>query len=308
MNSYFMLILSQVMLGSVAIFARWVKLPADVIVLFRCLFAAISIGTLLFFSQSIKEFLKPGKTLMLLTLTGLFMASNWYFFFKAVLTTTITNTILLYNFAPIFVLISAIIFLKEIPTVRQVICVASSIVGVFIILNRNSTAGVGSFDLGCLFALAAGALYSQVTIIGRYLKSVPALVITLFQTSVGAFMFAPLSFGHLQKANISSSQMLILITMGIFHTAIPYLMYFKALKSLKATVAGILQYVYTLSTIIFGMIFFKESVTPPIVIGGLLILVSSYIALKMPGKTPIKNIFLRKTIAMATSTSGTGNA
>lgn len=286
MNQYAMLILSQIMIGSVAVFARWTHLPADLIVLFRCFFAAICIGVVLMLSTSLRPYLKWNKTLLLLVATGTFMAANWYFFFQAVLTTTITNSILLYNFAPIFVLLSATFFLSEVPTLRQAACVLTSIAGVGMILSHQGLQ-FSAIDQGCIYALLAGALYSQVTIIGRLLKAVPAPVVSLFQTMVGAVLFLPFSFKHLQTVQITSHSWMLLACVGLFHTAVPYLMYFKALQSVKATVAGIAQYIYTLSSIIFGVIFFKESVDAMTILGGAFIIVSSFIAIKFPGKTPL---------------------
>lgn len=295
MNGYLMLVLSQVMLGSVAAFARWAALPAEAIVLFRCAIAALAIGGVVWHRNALKGVLAWNKTLFLLCLTGLFMASNWYFFFKAVLTTTITNSILLYNLAPIFVLLSAMVFLKESPTVRQVVCIGVSFLGVVFILAAKGL-HLSQIEPGCIFAIAAAALYSQVTVIGRYLKALPAPVITLFQTLVGAVVFMPIGISHM-SAMPTGTQWAVVITMGLFHTAIPYLMYFKALQTVKAAVAGILQYVYTLSTIVFGVIFFREAVALPTVIGGLLIIAASYVALKMPGKKLFSDLWKRPEMA-----------
>ncbi len=298
MNGYLMLTISQVMLGSVAAFARWANLPAESIVLFRCGIGALAIVGVVLYRGSLKGLLRWNKTLGLLCLTGLFMASNWFFFFKAVLTTTITNSILLYNLAPIFVLLSAMVFLKESPTVRQVMCIGISFLGVVFILAAKGL-HLSNVDPGCLYAMVAAALFSQVTVLGRYLKDLPALAITLFQTTVGALLFLPVGLSHI-SAPLTGTQWAVLVTMGVFHTAVPYLMYFKALQTVKAAVAGILQYVYTLSTIVFGVLFFREAVALPTVFGGLLIIASSYVALKKPGTQLFSDLFKaeRKTLGV----------
>lgn len=289
MNGYLLLITSQIMLGSVAAFARWANLPAEVIVLFRCGIGAIAIGGVVWYRGALKGVLGWNRTLALLCLAGVFMASNWYFFFKAVLTTTITNSILLYNLAPIFVLLSAMVFLKESPTVRQVLCIGVSFLGVVFILAAKGLS-LSQIDPGCLYAIIAAVLFAQVTVLGRYLRALPAPVITLFQTSVGALLFLPVGLSHM-TAPLTGTQWLVLGTMGVFHTAVPYLMYFKALQTVKAAVAGILQYVYTLSTIVFGVLFFREAVALPTLFGGLLIIASSYVALKMPGSRLFSDLF-----------------
>lgn len=287
MNGLLTLILSQLMLGTVSVFAKWTGMDASTIVFFRCFFAFTSISIFVLYKDSILKYLKPGKTLGLLLATGFFMATNWLFFFKAVLTTTITHSILVYNFAPLFVILSAVIFLKESPTVRQVLCIGSSLIGVYLIITGKSGGAAGNVFMGGMYAMIAGALYAQVTIIGRYLKEIPAQVITFFQTSVGAVIFLPLSYDSWQMSDLSGTNLALLIALGVFNTSIPYLMYFKALKEVKASVAGILQYIYTLSSIVFGVIFFKESFTLEILLGGGLILISSYIAIKHPGKKKI---------------------
>ena len=288
MNGYSLIIISQIVLGSVAVFARWSGLPAEWVTLFRCVFGAASLAAVVLLSRRI-EVATLRRAALPLVLTGICMGLNWMFFFEAVLTTEISKAILLYNTAPFFVVVSSTLFLKEPPTVRQVLCLLVALVGVGVI--TGSTVGNLRMEAGDAFAILAALLYAQVTVLGRHLKQVPAPVLTLAQTAVGALAVLPLALAHDgDPVRFVPTTWMILITMGVFHTAVPYLMYFQGLKTVKASAAGILQYIYTLSTIVFAIAVFNEPLTPQLMLGGVVILVASFVALRHPGNMPITRL------------------
>ena len=287
MNGYSLIVLSQLMLGSVAVFARWSALPAEWVTLFRCVFGAASLAAFILVGRRI-ELPALRRVIVPLVLTGVCMGLNWMFFFKAVLATDISKAILLYNTAPFFVVVSSTIFLKEPPTVRQVLCLLVALVGVGVI--TGSTFGSLHIEAGDAFAILAALLYAQVTVLGRHLKHVPTPVLTLAQTVVGALCVLPIALTHTGAVQFAPATWMILLVMGLFHTAVPYLMYFEGLKTVKASAAGILQYVYTLSTIAFAVIFFSEPITPSLVLGGVVILVASFVALRHPGRVPVTRL------------------
>ena len=68
-----------------------------------------------------------------LLLTGACMGVNWLLFFEAMLVTRISKTILFYNLAPFFVVVSAMVFLREVPTVRQTACLLAALGGVAVV-------------------------------------------------------------------------------------------------------------------------------------------------------------------------------
>ena len=289
MNGHILIVLSQVMLGSVAIFARWSTLPAEWVTFFRCVFGASSLAALILVRRRI-TLAAPQCAFLPLVLTGVCMGLNWMFFFKAVLTTEISKAILLYNTAPFFVVISSTLFLKEAPTVRQLLCLLMALGGAATI--TGSKFGDLHLMAGDVYAVLAALLYAQVTVIGRHLKHVSAPILTLSQTTVGALCVLPIALlTHGGSVQFPASAWVILITMGVFHTAVPYLLYFEGLKSVTATSAGILQYVYTLSTILFACIFFSEPVTLSLISGGAVILLASFVSLKHPGHAPITQLF-----------------
>ena len=75
------------------------------------------------------------------------------------------------------------------------------------------------------------------------------------------------NFVGLNKGGITA-----LLIVGLVHTGITYCMYFSALKDLPGQKVAILSYIDPLVAVLVSVIWLKEGITIPQIVGGLLIL------------------------------------
>ena len=68
----------------------------------------------------------------------------------------------------------------------------------------------------------------------------------------------------------------LVITVGVIHTGLSYLLYFSSLKDLKAQSAAILSFIDPISAVIFAAIFLKEGMNITQIIGGAIVLACTY--------------------------------
>jgi drug/metabolite transporter (DMT)-like permease len=72
--------------------------------------------------------------------------------------------------------------------------------------------------------------------------------------------------------------MLLLITVGIIHTGIAYLLYFTAIRHLSGQTIAVFSYIDPISAIILASIIFEEPMTFLQIIGGILILGATFLS------------------------------
>ena len=139
----------------------------------------------------------------------------------------------------------------------------------------TGTTGGGKQDLlGILFGLSAAIFYATVMLLNKFIKGVTGLHRTFVQFLSAIVILIPyvictsgFNFVGLNKGGIAA-----LLIVGLVHTGITYCMYFSALKDLPGQKVAILSYIDPLVAVLVSVIWLKEGITIPQIIGGLLIL------------------------------------
>ncbi|MGH4052604.1 MAG: DMT family transporter [Clostridium sp.] len=276
------IISSMFIFGSIGIFVRNINLPSIEIAFLR---AIIGSSFLLFagFIMKQKMSIKLVKAnILILTLSGVAIGFNWILLFQAYKYTTISNSTLSYYFAPIFVLMLAPIILKERLTMIKIICVIVAMSGLFLIVSTGSTNITVSYNhiIGIIYGLSAAVLYASIILMNKFIKNLSGFESTLIQLSIAAIVLLPLIIyrGNIHVSEISSTAWIFILIVGILHTGIAYLMYFSSINQLKGQSIAILSYIDPISAVILASVFLGESITIMKVIGGLLILGSTFIS------------------------------
>lgn len=276
------IISSMFIFGSIGIFVRNINLPSIEIAFLR---AIIGSSFLLFagFIMKQKMSIKLIKAnISILTLSGVAIGFNWILLFQAYKYTTISNSTLSYYFAPIFVLMLAPIVLKEKLTMIKIICVIVAMSGLFLIVSTGSTNITGSYNhiIGIIYGLSAAVLYASIILMNKFIKNLSGFESTLIQLSIAALVLLPLIIyrGNIHVSKLSSTAWIFILIVGILHTGIAYLMYFSSINQLTGQSIAILSYIDPISAVILASVFLGESITIMKVIGGLLILGSTFIS------------------------------
>lgn len=276
---YLIIIISMLIWGSVGIFVRHIHQTPQVIVFFRVFISFIImglVGVIKKENKNNKEYKMNKKEYSLLLLSGVFISLNWMFFFKALKTTTIASATLSYYAAPIIVTVLSVFILKEKINLRAVIAVGLSFVGI-VLMTINGKGTSNNFNIqGVIYGLIAAFFYALVTISVKKLEKVSSYKIMMFQMGVSSLIFLP----SLKKMNeFDTISLISIIIIGVVHTCLALQFYFEGIKRVKVQYIGVLSYIDPLSAVVLAVIFFNEVPGYTTIIGGVLILISTYIIL-----------------------------
>lgn len=277
-------ILSAIVLwSSLGIAIRLSSMPVQILIFASNLISTVLIG-LLFINKEFRATVPRGKAFFYLLIMGPISLINTFSFFYAYKTTSIANAVLTHYTAPVIVAFLAPVFLRERLTARVLVSVALATVGLWIMLDvsvpdfiRLVRAGDENTG-GILSGLFSGFAYAVLIITFRVLaQNFHPLVMTFFQNSMIALLLLP--FVRV-PGSVAVSDFWIFAAMGIVHSTIAPVLYFKGLGLVTSNRAAILGYLEPVCAIMLGVVFLGETVTFKTVIGGVMILFSGYLTIK----------------------------
>jgi RarD protein len=292
--------------GSVGIFTRKAGQDALITVTFRVIFAAVTLGLVNLVQawgrraagaeaapaqgQAVVPAASPASPATarspwrhraLLALSGVALAANWLFFFKALDTTTVSNTVLSYYAAPVLVALASPFLLGEKLEGRTMVATALAFGGIVVMLYQPGHALSAADLAGIGYGLTAACFYASVTITGRWLAGVPSARLVLIQTGVAAAILVPwvLMTAGPQALAVPAGALGLLAVVGVVHTALALFLYFQGLRSVKVQHVGVLGYLDPVSAVLFAYLFLGEVPTAASLLGGALVLGSSALLL-----------------------------
>jgi RarD protein len=285
-RGYLSIISSMLIWGSVGIFARKAGTEPLISVTFRVLFAAIAMGALALLPPKPGDGASPKgrggwRRRALLLSSGLGLALNWLFFFKALATTSVTNAVLAYYVAPVLVALSSPLLLGEKLERRTLVATALAFGGICVMLYQPQSLRTTDI-LGIGYGLIAACFYAYATITGRWLADVPPAQLVLIQCVTATLVLVPavlLSAGAGALA-VPAGALLLLAVVGVVHTALALFLYFDGLRTVKVQHVGVLAYLDPVSAVLFAYLFLREVPTAAALAGGALVLGGSALLLQ----------------------------
>lgn len=276
------LIISMLIFGSIGIFVKNINLSSTGVAFIRAVVGSLFlIGTGFIIKQKF-SYKAVKKNILLLILSGAAIGFNWILLFQAYKYTTISVATLSYYFAPVFVVILSPVVLKEKLTLRKIAAIAGAMIGLFFILDTGTSASQNDYNhtVGILYGLSAAVLYASVILMNKFIKDLSGFETTLIQLFMAAVALLPAVFleGNFRIKELGLKTWSLVLIVGIIHTGIAYFIYFTSMKKIKAQSIAILSYIDPISAVIFAALFLGEGMTILQVIGGILILTSSFIS------------------------------
>ncbi|WP_455538552.1 DMT family transporter [Terrisporobacter sp.] len=284
------LIITMLIWGSIGIFVRNINFSSSQIALVRAVVGSIF---LIIFSLFSKEHLSKEdikNNLFVLTCAGVCLGFNWIFLFQAYNYTTISTATICYYIAPIIVMFLSPILLKEKLTPIKILCIIAAMIGMFCIIGMDKSNIGDSNVLGVLYGLGAACLYAGVVIFNKFLKDISGRNSSVVQLSVAAVFLMPyvLFTDKINFVGVGYLSMGLLLILGIVHTGVAYLIYFTVIRNLSAQTVAIYSYIDPISAIIMSSILLGEKMSLLQVIGGILIIGSTFVSEIYEGKAKTK--------------------
>jgi drug/metabolite transporter (DMT)-like permease len=190
---------------------------------------------------------------------------------------------MLIQVSPVLVAVLAAVFLRERATAMLGIGLVVAFGGV--VLIATSTSGSASHDpVGVLLCLVSAAAYAVSLVLQKPLAGrLPAIEVTAVACAVGALACLPFA-GSLARgvAGASTGDLLWVVYLGVFPTAIAFSTYAYALSSMTAGDLSVTTYLVPPITVCLSWIFLSEVPPAMAYVGGALCLVGVAMSRRRP--------------------------
>ncbi|MDF0731850.1 DMT family transporter [Pseudomonas entomophila] len=236
--------------------------PVLEVVFWRCVFGA---GTLLLVCAAM-GFLKPGvltrATFLLAVVSGVAIVGNWVLLFASYSRASIAIGTAVYNVQPFMLVGLAALFLGERITLAKLSWLALAFLGMLAIVSAHGQGqGRGEdYLLGIALALGAAFLYAVAALIIKRLSGTPPHLIALIQVSTGVLLLAPwVTLGGLPGEGPALAS---LLTLGVVHTGLMYVLLYSAIQRLPTALTGALSFIYPIAAILVDWVAFGHRLAP----------------------------------------------
>ncbi|MCX7913694.1 MAG: DMT family transporter [Thermodesulfovibrionales bacterium] len=275
------IIVAILLWSSLGIIIRYSGVSPQLLIFASCIISTSIISTF-FIKRSFREAIPKGKSLLYFLAIGPVSLINSYTFFYSYQNTTIANAVLTHYTAPIVVAFFAPFFLKERLSFKIFVSIALATIGLWIMLDISI---IDFFKLliagdkntyGIMAGLISGIAYGALIIMFRFFaQNFNPIIITFFQNIIIVLILLP----FIELPLNFSSVLWAFIIVGVIHSTLAPILYFKGMRHVTANKTAILGYLEPVSAIILGAIFLNEMITYKVIIGGVLILFSGYITI-----------------------------
>lgn len=243
---------------------------------FRVLVAAISIFLFVLFSKklSLKPFKYERKKLILFgSLHGFIILG----YFIAIKYLSIASAVLLLYSSSIWIVVFSYFILKEKIEKNTIFALAISFIGLIFIVSPQNFFLRESL-IGSLGGLGAGIGMGLIYTLSKTFKKYDKVSLTFWQNLIAIPFVLPLLFLDFPKITYFDSGIIILL--GTLFTAVPFILIFKGFGKIDAQKGSIVIMLDIIFSIIFAWIIFHEVPTKFSIIGGILILIGTYMITK----------------------------
>ena len=277
-------VIAVVLYGTIGLFLRKVQAPSELVALFRGV-----IGAAFIFLYQRLQGRRPDRkairqALPLLILSGISLGLNWIFLFAAYLKTTVAVASLCNYLAPAVVILIAPAVLRERLDLRKIPFILLALAG--IILVSGVLEHGGGNPAGVLLGLAAAFFFVVLVICNRRLGAVPALDRSMLQLAICAATILPYTLirhpGAVLEPDLPSWG--IILMLGVLHTGIAYIFYFRGMNSLPVQTFAILGYLEPVVSVLCSVLFLQEPLSPLGWVGAALVLASAAVSESLPEK------------------------
>lgn len=270
------LVLIMIIWGSLGVFTRSIPLSALSLAFLRALIAL----PVLFIAMKMKKADKV-KWLHLKPyfISGILLGFGWLTLFYGFKHTSISSAVIIYNMCPVYVMLTAPWVLKETISKVQITVILISFLGLFLIVGHNLLDGYGY--IGLTLSAISGMLYAAIVLINRSIKvrvdNQTATFAQIFVAMIVLLPFVLIDGNILAIVYLDAKEVANIILLGVLHTSFAYTMFFSLYTHMKSIEIVAYSYLEPLFAIIFSMLFIGETLTFPQIIGGVMILGSTYI-------------------------------
>lgn len=200
-------------------------------------------------------------------------------YFTAVATSNAPTTTVLQYLSPLFIVIYLALKERQWPQRVDLISLAVAFVGMLLLVTHGRLTTLALTPQGLFWGIAAGvgaALYTLMPV--KLLQEVPAQIVIAWAMLFAGLVLSPILI-FTQAPVITGKVVLGIGYVTLFGTLFAYLLYLASLKTVRPTVVGMLNVFEPLTATVVAILVFHAHFGIPEIIGGLLVLSTSFIQL-----------------------------
>lgn len=273
-KGYIMIFLAGVLWGTVGLFVTLLSnigVSSSLASFMRLFMGSLIIMPVILRIGGLKMFKINRETVFHCLLLGVFSQALFNYCYNMAITTVgvATSSILLYT-SPIFVCILSVALFKDSIGKKEIVALFFNILGCFLMVTGGNLSALNVSFMGVFFGVAAGFLYSLVTIIGKIASDKVHPYVVVFYS----FLFGWLTLGIIARpweyiGLFKGPEFWIYsFGFGLIPAVGSYLLYMGGLsKGLEVAKVAVIASVETIVATLIGVFIFKETIGLVNVIG-----------------------------------------
>lgn len=280
-SSRFQYLLVMCLFGCLGPIVRAIGLPSSVTACLRAWISSLSLIAYIFIAK--KDFKSNFKKQIIvpMLISGVLIALDWIGLFESYNYTTIATATVCYYMVPIFVMIASPFVLKEKFTIKHIICIVVSFIGMAFVSGavENGIPSLEEFK-GVLFALFGALAYATIILINKKRTEGDPLVRTTIQLTAAAIITTPyiLLTNDIGSLSLNLKGVILLLVLGVVLTAAAYIRYFTLILKIPARTVAIFSYADPVVAVFISLVFLSEPMTVYGIIGSVMIIGSAIVS------------------------------
>ena len=191
--------------------------------------------------------------------------------------------------APIFTAIVAWAWLGEKLTISRIAGLLVGAVGVWLLVRDKIDVSMGDSTLAVIAALGGAFLYGVGgNFTRRYASHVKPLAIATGSQIAAALALLPVAVMTWPESPVSLTAWTAAVVMGLFSTALAYILYFRLIANTGPTNAITVTYLIPLFAMVLGAVVIDEPITTSMLVGCAVILLGTALATGLLRPTGVK--------------------
>ncbi len=275
---YILLVFQQLIASFTHIIGKSIAFdfPSSLVLFYRALTAtSVFIIWFLFRRKRLKKIDKK-DIITLIILGALNIPINQFLFLTSLHYTNPPNVALAYALTPAFVLIIALIFLKESANWKKITGICVAIIGTVLILFEKGFDFSSENFTGDILALTASFSWGLYTVVGKkFTMKYGAAYSTALATLTGFLLFAPIFYyipNELTAFDFKPYNWLQIFYLGAVTSGLGYALWYYALKRIEASKVSVFNNIQPIFTTILSIIIFGQELSAIFISGGVLII------------------------------------
>jgi drug/metabolite transporter (DMT)-like permease len=258
--------------GLIAVIVREVELDAEVLVFYRLVFAALTLGLVAVALRQLAR-LRLERHRPRVVVIAVTLAAHWFLYFATIKLSSVAVALLLAYLAPLAIALIAPLVLPEARSMVALAALVPAGAGVALVALGGEEGGAVR-PLALVTGLLTAATYAALVLMTKRIAAeVPVLALSFWNYAIAAVAIAPLLVTA-DRVVPDGSELPAVLLLGVGFTALSGFLYIWFLRHVTAQAIGILAYIEPVSGALLAWALLGETLTWPVVVGGALVIAS----------------------------------